>query len=133
MTLFDLFDPELIAIFGALDACSGLIVGLLLVVIGFVTVRAALPSAGYMVGAAGGLQILTYCCGSWQEPALVWGGMYELVDSAGGIASAAALLFHLASAALLIVAAVLLARELTARRGAGTAANGTAANAQGGA
>jgi hypothetical protein len=114
--LFEMFDPTVLALFGVVDACVGLVVGLLLVVVGFVTVRSASPNAGYLVGGAGALQLLTYCCGSWQEPAMVWLEMYELTESLGGISSAAALLFHLASAALMIVGAVLLARELTARR-----------------
>lgn len=115
---YEMFDPAMLAMFGVLDACGGLIVGLLLAVVGFVTVRAAMPNAGYAVGGAGALQVLNFCCGSWQEPAAVWGGMYELTQTLGGITSAAALLFHLASLGLVIAGAVLLAREVSARKGA---------------
>lgn len=113
------YDPTgPMAILSGVEGCIGFLVGLLLLVIGFVTVRAALPNAGYMVGAGGALMVLTVCCGSWQNAAMMSGSGYELIDSFGGISSAAALLFHLAAMGLVIAGAVLLSLELTKRRGA---------------
>lgn len=111
-------DPQVSAILGSFDACVGLLVGLLLLVVGLVTVRSAHPTAGYLVGAGGGLQLLSFCCGSWQTPAMVWMELYELTESVGTLSGVAALLFHLASAGLLIAGAAVLARALSAARGA---------------
>ena len=107
-------DPSRLAVFGALDGCAGWIAGLVLLVVGFVTVRKALPNAGYMVGAAGALQLLSSCCANWQEPAVVW----LEVDVPSIVFTLSAVLSFLSSlgmAGLVIGAGVMLAKAVPAQ------------------
>lgn len=109
------------ALLAGVQGCAGFLVAILLIVVGFVTVRAALPNAGYMVGAAGALQLLAVCCSSWQQGAAMSGAGYDLLESFGGISATVALFFHLVSIALVVAGAVFLSLELTKRRDAAPA------------
>ena len=110
-------DPNMFAIYATLDGCAGWIAGLVLLVVGFVTVRKAVPNAGYMVGAAGALQLISSCCGNWQSPAAVWLDLYRMTEMFGVITSVLAFLAYLAMAGLLIGAAVMLAKAVPAQSG----------------
>ena len=111
-------DPNLFAVYATLEGCAGWIAGLVLLVVGFVTVRKAVPTAGYMVGAAGALQLISSCCGNWQSPAAIWMDLYRLTEMFGGaITHVLAFLAYLAMAGLLIGAAVVLAKAVPAQGG----------------
>ncbi|MBW2461050.1 MAG: hypothetical protein JRH11_05355 [Deltaproteobacteria bacterium] len=121
MNAYEVLDPNLLAIVGVLEGCAGLFVGLLFVVVGFVKVRSAHATAGYLVGGAGVLSMLAACCTSWQEPAVTWLELYEVAGAVGGLSSALALLSYLGSFGLIIAGGAVLARHITGQKNDGAA------------
>lgn len=99
------------------EACAGWLVGLLLAIVGFVSVRGALPRAGYLVGAAGLALFVRWCC--------LFGPTALQRASDGGsdmstlftLSSIASMLLRVVFAGLFLAGAVVLAREIKARRG----------------
>jgi hypothetical protein len=103
------------------EACAGWIVGLTIAIAGFVSVRGALPRAGYLIGAAGLALFVRWCCifgpnaAQHFSPVASMGVVFQLT-------SVASMLLRLIFAALFLAGAVILAREVKARRaGAGAA------------
>lgn len=113
MESYEYMDPSRLALFGALYGCAGWIAGLLLLAVGFVTVRKALPNAGYMVGGAGALQLLASCCESWQGPVTMWFGV-DVPPIAYTLSMVVWFLSELGIAALIIGGAVMLAKAVPA-------------------
>ena len=109
-----MLDPQLHVFFGLFGSCLGWLGGLVLLVVGFVPVRKAHPTAGYLIGGAGALHLLQYCCSSWIRPAVFWFDMYELADSLDTPTFVAVVLAHFASVALIIAGAVMLAQRVSA-------------------
>jgi hypothetical protein len=117
----DYYDPSpLVFLVDGASACAGWVVGLLIAIAGFVSVRGALPRAGYLVGASGLALFLRWCCifgpSAAQRAASFWN------ETAFQLAGIASMMLRLAFAALFLAGAVILAREVKARRaGAGGA------------
>ena len=109
-------NPQTMVFVGGAETCGGIIVGLLFLVVGLVTVRASLPRAGYLVGAAGALEILGFCCTSWQEPNQWYGFVPALEGTGAMLGFVVGMLAHVVAVALLIAGGALLAKETLDRR-----------------
>lgn len=105
-------------VFAGVDMCANWIGALLLIVVGFVSVRAAHKGAGLMVGGGGVLLLVTGCCAYWGNFAAQSGvyspALFDLVP----ISAALGFLCRLAAFVLVIVGAALVAKEMKTPGGA---------------
>lgn len=113
-------DFELMLWMGSVRACFGWLIGLLMMGVGLISVRSALPRAGYLVGAAGAMLFAEWCCAFL--PNALFEARVEVPPVVNDVANIASVLLYLAFAGLFLAGAVILAREAKARRaGAGGA------------
>lgn len=105
----------------ALDSCVGWAAGLLLLVVGLITVRGALPRAGYLIGGSGALLFVQWCCSFVPTAAYRAEIGFDFFETLTALASAVSLLSRLGFVGLFLAGAIILAREVKARR---TAAGG---------
>lgn len=113
-------DFELMFWMGGARACFGWLIGLLMMGVGLISVRSALPRAGYLVGAAGALLFVEWCCSF--GPSVLFRARLDFPPVVGDLANVAGVLLYLGFAGLFLAGAVVLAREAKARRaGAGGA------------
>jgi len=107
-----LLRPDELFFLVTLDSCAGWIVALIVLVVGLVSVRAAQGRAGLLVGGGGALLLFSYCCS--YAPGLVvrvTDAYYESLGTMSTLSLAVAALFHLAGYGLVLLGAVLLARQ----------------------
>lgn len=97
-------------------SCAGVLTGLILLAVGFVVARPANQTAGYVVAAAGGLQLLSACCDGTLSSRFVLDRFgYELSRGGSCLSSFGETL----SWVLVTYGAVLLAQAASAARPAG--------------
>jgi hypothetical protein len=98
-----------------IDACTGWIGGLVLLVVGFVAVRAASSRAGLLLAGAGGAKLLLNCC-AIASLYFQTVGYSESAMTASEAVSAVSMLLWLVVYGLVIAAAVVLAKDVIAAR-----------------
>jgi len=99
-----------------IDACTGWIGGLVLLVVGFVAVRAASSRAGLLLAGAGGAKLLLNCCAIAPSLYFQTVGYSESAMTASEAVSAVSMLLWLVVYGLVIAAAVVLAKDVIAAR-----------------
>jgi len=108
------FEPGQMVLFHLMTGCAGWIVGLVLLGVGFGPVRKAHPVAGYLLGAAGGMQFISSCCSEWRGPASVWADIDAANGMLGDISGLLSFFAYGAMFGLVIASAVVLAKKVSA-------------------